>query len=127
MRVQLAENAGPGHDRCGCIRMKSEHPPLNPNLAYAIKIVHATCCLAGSKSYLDDIRADLGQCGVIRAARDHDTAAIFDWLIEIMSFQGISDAVASGYIAQHGSVRWAEIAEALSRSPSAASSIRACR
>jgi hypothetical protein len=60
--------------------MKSEHPPLNPNLAYAIKIVHATCCLAGSKSYLDDIRADLGQCGVIRAARDHDTAAIFDWL-----------------------------------------------
>jgi hypothetical protein len=68
--------------------MKSEHPPLNPNLAYAIKIVHATCCLAGSKSYLDDIRADLGQCGVIRAARDHDTAAIFDWLIEIMSFRG---------------------------------------
>ena len=35
-----------------------------------------------------------------------------------MSFQGISDAVASGYIAQHGNVRWAEIAEALSRSPS---------
>ena len=98
--------------------MNSDHPQLNPNLAYAIKIVHATCCLAGSKSYLDDIRADLGQCGVIRAARDHDTAAIFDWLIEIMSFQGISDAVASGYIAQHGSVRWAEIAEALSRSPS---------
>jgi hypothetical protein len=90
----------------------------NPNLAYAVQLVHATCCLAGSASYLDDIRADLGQCGVIRAARDHDTAAIFDWLIEIMSFQGISDAVASGYIAQHGSVRWAEIAEALSRSAS---------
>ena len=28
----------------------------NPNLAYAVKLVHATCCLAGSASYLDDIR-----------------------------------------------------------------------
>jgi hypothetical protein len=91
--------------------MKSEHPELNPNLAYAVKIVHGTCCLAGSASYLDDLRADLREHGVIRAVRDHDTPALFDWLMEILSFQGISDAVALGYIAQHGSVRWADIAE----------------
>jgi len=97
---------------------KSEDPNRNPNLAYAIKAVHAVCCLAGSASYLDDIRADLSELGVIRAVKNHDTPALYDWLIEIMSFQGISDAVASKYIAQHGSVRWAEIAEALSRSPS---------
>jgi hypothetical protein len=42
---------------------------------------------------------------------------LYDWLIEILSFQGVSDAVASGYIAQHGSVRWADIAEALSLNP----------
>ena len=90
----------------------------NPNLAYAVKIVHATCCLAGSASYLDDIRADLRERGIIRAVKNHDTPTLFDWLIEILSYQGISDAVAAGYIAQHGSVRWAEIAEALSRSPS---------
>jgi hypothetical protein len=98
--------------------MKSEHPELNPNLAYAVKIVHGTCCLAGSASYLDDLRADLREHGVIRAVRDHDTPALFDWLMEILSFQGISDAVALGYMAEHGSVRWAEIAEALSRNPS---------
>ena len=85
--------------------MRSEHPHLNPNLAYAVKIVHATCCLAGSASYLGDVRADLRDHGVIRAVRDHDTPALFDWLMEILSFQGISDAVALGYIAQHGSVR----------------------
>jgi hypothetical protein len=96
--------------------MKSEHPQLNPNLAYAVKIVHATCCLAGSASYLADLRADLH--GVIRAVREHGTPALFDWLMEILSFQGISDAVALGYMAQHGSARWADIAEALSRSPS---------
>jgi hypothetical protein len=90
----------------------------NPNLAYAVKLVHATCCLAGSPSYLDDIRADLHDCGISRAVRDHDTPVLFDWLVEALSFQGISDAVAAGYMDQHGSVCWAEIAEALSRNPS---------
>ena len=87
--------------------------PPNPNLAYAVQVVHATCCLAGSASYLDDIRAELNGRGVIRAVRDHDTPALFDWLIEALSFQGISDSVASGYMARHGSVRWSEIAAAL--------------
>jgi hypothetical protein len=98
--------------------MKSEDPQLNPNLAYAVKIAHATCCLAGSPSYLADLRADLREHGVIRAVEKHDTPALFVWLMEILSFQGISDAVALGYMAEHGSVRWAEIAEALSRNPS---------
>jgi hypothetical protein len=87
--------------------MKIENQQLNPNLAHAVKIVHATCCLAGSASYLDELRSELRERGVIRAVRDHDTPALFDWLIEILSFQGISDAVASGYMDQHGTVRWA--------------------
>jgi hypothetical protein len=90
----------------------------NANLAYAVQLVHATCCLAGSASYLADVRADLRDRGIIRAIRDHDTPALFDWLVEMLSFQGISDSVASGYIAQHGSVRCADIAEGLSRRPS---------
>jgi hypothetical protein len=90
----------------------------NPDLAYAVRIVHATCCLAGSASYLADIREDLRHHGIIRAVRDHDTPALFDWLIKTLSFQGISDTVAAGYIAEHGSVRWSEIAKALSARPS---------
>jgi hypothetical protein len=90
----------------------------NANLHYAVQLVHATCCLAGSASYLDDVRADLRACGIMRAVRDHDTVALFDWLVELLSYQGISDSVAAGYIAQHGSVRWADIAECLSRRPS---------
>jgi hypothetical protein len=90
----------------------------NANLAYAVQLVHATCCLAGSASYLADVRADLRDRGIIRAIRDHDTPALFDWLVEMLSFQGISDSVASGYIAQHGSGRCADIAEGLSRRPS---------
>ncbi len=92
--------------------------PTNANLAYAINLVHTTCCLAGSASYLDDVRRELRSNGVVRAVRDHNTPALFDWLVGILSFQGISDSVASGYMAQHGSVRWSDIAEALSRRPS---------
>ena len=68
----------------------------NADLAYAVTIVHSICCLAGSPSYIDDIRANLRDRGIIRAIRDHDTPALFDWLIEDLSFQGISDAVALG-------------------------------
>jgi hypothetical protein len=39
----------------------------NPDLAYAVQMVHATCCLAGSASYLADIREDLRDHGIIRA------------------------------------------------------------
>jgi hypothetical protein len=88
------------------------------NLAHAVQMVHAVCCLAGSPSYVDDIRADLRERGIIRAVRDHDTPALFDWLIEALSFQGISDSVAAGYIARNGSVRWADIGAALSQNPS---------
>jgi hypothetical protein len=97
--------------------LRRAETPSNPNLAYAVKIAHATCCLAGSASYLDDLRVDLREHGIVRAVEKHDTPALFDWLIEIFSFQGISDAVAAGYMAEHGSVRWADIAEALARSP----------
>jgi hypothetical protein len=97
-----------------------DNEPLlsNSDLAYAVQMVHATCCLAGSASYLADIREDLRGHGIIRAVKDHDTPALFDWLIKTLSFQGISDTVAAGYIAQHGSVRWSDIADALSASPS---------
>jgi hypothetical protein len=41
--------------------------PTNANLAYAVQLVHVTCCLAGSASYLDDVRADLQGGGVVCA------------------------------------------------------------
>jgi hypothetical protein len=90
----------------------------NPNLGYAVKLVHAACCLAGSPSYLDDLRAELRERGIVRAIQQYDTPALFDWLIETLSFQGISNAIASNYMAQHGTIRWSEITDALSQAPS---------
>ena len=55
-------------------------------------------CLAGAASLIDDIRADLRAEGIPTAIRRHDTATLFDWLISALSYQGISDQVATEYM-----------------------------
>lgn len=64
---------------------------MTTGIAYACDLVHEVCCLAGSPSFLDDLRDEIGRSGVKRAVKDRDTPVLFDWLIEILSFQGISD------------------------------------
>jgi hypothetical protein len=56
--------------------------------------------------------------GLSQAVKEHDTAAIFDWLMEALSYQGISDTIAADYIDKHGTVAWADIAAALAQHPS---------
>jgi hypothetical protein len=89
----------------------------NGNLAYAIEVVDAVCCLSGVPSYVDVLQADLRDRGIVDAIKAHDTTALFEFLVEALSFQGISNTIAANYIAQHGNVRWSEIEDALSQAP----------
>ena len=59
----------------------------------------------------------LGEFGaeVASAIRDRNTAALFDWLVAALSYQGISDQVASDYMDRHGLATW----QILKRSASA--------
>ena len=68
-------------------------------------MIYRVCCLAGSASLIDNIRADLDADGVRAAMRKRDTAAVFDWLIAALSYQGISDQIAYDYMEQHGYVQ----------------------
>jgi hypothetical protein len=43
------------------------------------------------------------------AIMNHDTAALFGWLMAMLSYQGISDWVAHDYMEQHGRMTWREI------------------
>jgi hypothetical protein len=97
--------------------MVRQNQPSN-SLGRAIHLVRDICRLAGSRSFVDDSRVGLARSGVIRAVQRHDTPVLFDWLIEMLSYQGVSDSVAHGYMEQHGRVHWHEIAEALSHLPS---------
>ena len=86
--------------------------PVRPNTSaidHAVRVVHSVCCLAGAASLIDDIREDLQAEGVLSAIRRHDTATLFDWLISALSYQGISDQVATDYMERHGRARWADI------------------
>jgi hypothetical protein len=65
-------------------------------------------------SFLGDIAGSLAEAGIQEAVAHHNSGPVFDWLMSLFQLQGISDAVAFSYAAQHGSVRWHEINNALS-------------
>ena len=85
---------------------------------HAVRIIHAICGLAGSATWIDDIRADLRAEKVRAAIRHHNTAAVFDWLMAGLSYQGISDQAAYAYMARHGRATWRDIDQKLSRGAS---------
>jgi hypothetical protein len=89
--------------------------PNTDALNHAVRVIHGVCCLAGSASLIDDIRAELRSEGVLLAIRHHDTAPLFDWLMAALSYQGISDRVAYDYMELHGRARWLDIEQKLSR------------
>jgi hypothetical protein len=91
--------------------------PENRDYGYAVNLVHSICCLAGVPSHVDDLRADLRDNGVLAAVNDHDTARLFDWLMSVLSFQGIADRLAEDFIYKHGNVGWSDIELALAESP----------
>jgi hypothetical protein len=59
------------------------------------------------------VLAVLARHGVIAAVQRRTSSEIFDWLIDTLSYQGISDSIATNYMEQHGRVRWRDIADAL--------------
>src|ERR1700736_3434925 len=88
------------------------------NFARAVRLVRRICEVAGARSIVDDARVGLARHGVIAAVRRHDTPAIFDWLIDALSYQGVSDSIAYGYIERQGRGRCHDIAKALSNAHS---------
>ena len=67
---------------------------------------------------IEDIRADLRADKVRAAIRRHDSAAVFDWLMAALSYQGIADQVAYDYMEKHGRAAWHDIDQKLGRGAS---------
>jgi hypothetical protein len=80
---------------------------------HAVRLIHAVCGLAGSPTLIDEIRAELRPDKVRAAMRNRDTGPVFDWLMSALSYQGISDQVAYGYMEKHGRATWRQIKEGL--------------
>jgi hypothetical protein len=84
-------------------------------LDHATRLILRVCRLVGPTSVLDDAR---GLDEVAAAIRDRNTAVLFDWLVAALSYQGISDQVASDYMERHGLATWQAIERDLGRTPS---------
>jgi hypothetical protein len=91
--------------------------PDNRDYDYAVDLLHSICCLAGVPSFVDDLRADLRDNGVLAAVNEHNTVRLFDWLMSILSLQGIANRVAEDFIHRHGNVGWSDVEQALAPSP----------
>ena len=79
------------------------------DLGFAVPVIDMTCRLAGPFDFINEGRRALSRYGVLGAVRRHDTATIFDWLMTVLSMQGIADRVATGYIRDHGNATWTDI------------------
>jgi hypothetical protein len=75
---------------------------LMPSLSLLTRI----CSLAAKPSYLTGLHQRLAQRGIAAAVRDHNTPALFGWLVEVLRLQGISDAAALTFMDQHGRASW---------------------
>ena len=87
-------------------------------MTHALSLVDMVCRLAGPFAFVDEGRTALKRQGILAAVRRHDTPILFDWLMTVLSYQGIADRVARQYLRAHGNVTWAEIDRALTRGPS---------
>jgi hypothetical protein len=85
-------------------------------LDHAVRLIHRICQLAGPKTFLRG-RASLGAEDVRAAIRNHDTAVLFDLLIDAVSYQGISDRIAADFMERHGQASWRDIDADLGRNP----------
>jgi hypothetical protein len=68
-------------------------------------------------SFLDEIDADIREAGLDLAVSRGHTPPVFDWLLSVVSYQGISDQVARSYMEKHGTASWSEIEASLNASP----------
>lgn len=84
-------------------------------LEEAVYLVEAICALPRNGRLVSRMRRWARQSGTPAAVAARDTAALFDWLMNGLSLQGISDEIAFGYIAKHGNATWQGIEEATTR------------
>lgn len=78
-----------------------------------VALIERVCRETGAVAAMAQLHTDLDQIGVAGAVATRDTAKLFDWLMTAFSYQGVSNAAASSYLADHGNVTYRAISDAL--------------
>ena len=80
------------------------------------KIIETVCRGSNTVAAIRSIGRNLDRVGIAAAVKRHQTSALFDWLIGMFSYQGVSDQAAASYIANHGNVTYSAVTTALASS-----------
>src|SRR3954449_7303373 len=91
--------------------------PTQRQLPLSNQTRFSICSLASHPSYFTSLHHRLAKRGIVAAGRVHDTPALFGWLVEVLSLQGISDAAAFTFMDQHGRAQWEDVARSLRDQP----------
>ena len=83
------------------------------DLAYATSLIREVLEVAGQNNIIEETRQSFEEIGLLEAIQRHNDDALYNWLAEAISYQGISDSVAAGYIREHGSIGAADVRAAL--------------
>jgi hypothetical protein len=77
---------------------------------YAVSLIETVAWLAGRPDYLDDLAATVDRLKLLERSGRSKSANLYEWFVAMANYQGISDAVAESYIADHEKPRWRSIA-----------------
>ena len=83
--------------------------------AEAVQLILGLLNLEDSRRLLANADRRIFAAGLKPILRERDTPSLYGWLMEVFSFQGISDAIAADYLARHGNAEWQEIDRRLRR------------
>lgn len=72
----------------------------------AAALISQICDLAAPRNSLAAVRRRLIGDNVVLAVANRDTPALYAWLMEVVSYQGVADRVARAYLDRHGRVQW---------------------
>ncbi len=81
-------------------------------LDWALELIQP-CLLLAPQDFLKKTLETARRRGVDRAVQQHDSGPVFDYLLELFQYQGISDAAAHAFIEKHGSGSWHSIEDSL--------------
>ena len=76
---------------------------------FATNTIRRTFLRSASSQFLDDHRSEHRKSGISAAIRARDSSRLFQWMVETLSFQGISNRVAAGFMEKHGKIGWQDV------------------
>ena len=83
--------------------------PTPSGQTFATNTIRRTFLRAASSRFLEDLRLEHRKSGIGAAIQARDTSRLFQWMVATLSYQGISNRVATAFMDKHGKIGWRDV------------------